>query len=455
MKKILLFLVSFFSLYQSAIARDELQTDSLLSVLRISSEDTDKVQLLIMICREKWKYAEYADAKKYADEALTLSQHLSYVNGIANAYNQIGIVYWYVRENENALAYHQKALAIYHQTGNQQGISEVLNRIGHDYADMPDYQKALDYFQQALELNRQLNDEDGVAKNMDLIGYVHMNLSDFSAALDYYFKALTLSEKIGSIRGVSAVSHDIAVVYEKQNNLNEALKFASRGLALALKIGEQHLIEEAYEGLEKIYLKMHKYEEAYAIRLKYDEIEMVLRSADNAGRIKQMQMQYEFDKKQVSDSLRIAQEKEIAEIKLQKQKAYTYGGLSGIVIAIILLFFVYRNYKKQRIANQKLQKTQEQLIKSEKMAAFGLMATRVSHEIQNPLNFVINFSELSSSLIKDVIESPSEKDKKENVAILKENNEKINEHGKRAASIIKQLQEHSLKGTAHEFFEEN
>ncbi len=437
MKKVFFLLASLLSIHLSSLAKDEQQTDILLSMLKTSRDDTSRVGLLIRICCEKWKYAEYAEAKKFADEALTLSQQLRFTNGIAASYNQIGIVYWYVKDNENALAYHRKALTIYRQSGNQQGISEVLNRIGHDYADMPDYQKALDYFQQALELDQQLNNPDGVAKNTDLIGFIYMNLSDYSRALRYYFQALELSEKIDSKRGISAVSHDIAVVYEKQNNLSEALKFSSRGLSLALKIGEQHLIEEAYEGLEKIYLKMHNYEEAYAIRLKYDEIETALRNADNAGRIRQMQMQYEFDKKQVSDSLRIAQEKEIGEIKLQKQKAYTYGGLLGIIITITLLFFVYRNYSKQRIANQKLQKTQEQLIKSEKMAAFGVMASRVSHEIQNPLNFVINFSELSTHLMKDILESPAEKNKEENDAVLMENIKKINEHGKKAASIIK------------------
>lgn len=87
------------------------------------------------------------------------------------------------------------------------------------------------------------------------------------------------------------------------------------------------------------------------------------------------------------------------------------------------------------------------------MAAFGVMASRVSHEIQNPLNFVNNFSELAQEMVLDVIKSQREEDKKISADMLIANLQKINEHGKRAASIVKQLQEHSVKGTAQEFFE--
>lgn len=102
---------------------------------------------------------------------------------------------------------------------------------------------------------------------------------------------------------------------------------------------------------------------------------------------------------------------------------------------------------------ENLKEAQQQLIKSEKMAAFGSMATRMAHEIQNPLNFVNNFSELSKDLVDEIVSSKTEEEKNDAAKTLIDNLEKINQHGKRASSIISQLQEHSNKGTAHEFFE--
>ena len=80
---------------------------------------------------------------------------------------------------------------------------------------------------------------------------------------------------------------------------------------------------------------------------------------------------------------------------------------------------------------------------------------KFSHEILNPLNFINNFAELSSDLVQEIITTKDEAEKKETTQLLQENLLKINGHGKRAEEIVKQLQEHSRKGSAHEFFEEN
>ena len=73
-----------------------------------------------------------------------------------------------------------------------------------------------------------------------------------------------------------------------------------------------------------------------------------------------------------------------------------------------------------------------------------------NYEIQNPLNFVNNFSELSQDLVQEIISSNNEEEKKEAVEELISNLEKINHHGNRAANIINQLQEHARSGTAQQ-----
>ena len=99
-----------------------------------------------------------------------------------------------------------------------------------------------------------------------------------------------------------------------------------------------------------------------------------------------------------------------------------------------------------------LKTTQAQLIQSEKLASLGELTAGIAHEIQNPLNFVNNFSELSIDLaneLKDEI-SKSEKDWElidELTTDLSENQQKINHHGKRASSIVKGMLEHSRTST--------
>ena len=139
--------------------------------------------------------------------------------------------------------------------------------------------------------------------------------------------------------------------------------------------------------------------------------------------------------------------------------------IDGLLFALLVLF-VHR-YQKNRLlkaerertrvremaqakeiekAYHELQTTQQQLIQSEKMASLGELTAGIAHEIQNPLNFVNNFSDVNKELLAEMNEEIAKGNFSEVKAISKDvidNEEKINHHGKRADAIVKGMLQHS------------
>jgi len=110
--------------------------------------------------------------------------------------------------------------------------------------------------------------------------------------------------------------------------------------------------------------------------------------------------------------------------------------------------------EKLKEALEELSAAQKQLIHSEKMASLGELTAGIAHEIQNPLNFVNNFAELNEELVDELLDAIVQNDFKEAETLalaIKDNEQKVAHHGKRADSIVKSMLQHSRgSGNARE-----
>jgi len=136
--------------------------------------------------------------------------------------------------------------------------------------------------------------------------------------------------------------------------------------------------------------------------------------------------------------------------RLQKQRTIRIERQKAQVKELAQAKEIEKAYTQLETAHENLKSTQAQLIQSEKMASLGELTAGIAHEIQNPLNFVNNFSEVNNELINELVDEASKGnlDGVRSIANnIKDNGEKINHHGRRADSIVKGMLQHSRTGS--------
>jgi signal transduction histidine kinase len=292
--------------------------------------------------------------------------------------------------------------------------------------------------------------------NNMLMGFAFADLHEYEKSNQF----LHLSVKDGDSRNVKTRSAlKLSQNYVQLNNIDSALYYANYLLDTLSSFGFSNYevdLGVAYNNLYQCYIRANKRDSAF----KYAQLALRTQDSLMALRIKNLS---DFQHLLLSENKRI---EAIEDERSEKVARWTnFGAITFSILIGVIALLLFRNVRQSRLANsslieqkEKLQKTldelkstQSQLIQSEKMASLGELTAGIAHEIQNPLNFVNNFSEVNAELIEEAQReagSGNQDTLNELLGDIKANSEKITFHGNRADAIVKSMLQHSRKTSA-------
>lgn len=358
-----------------------------------------------------WSNRKYNLGHPYAHKALAIANELDAPVLKFWSYISIGLL---ATDRDSSLYYLNKCLevSVANRIIKERGL--VYDFIAKIYGFKKDYEKQLTNLQ--LSLQHYLGEDLSIS-----IGWGYLGLGEFymrsipvrDSALYYLNRAYQTAVILKDTFIQYWSSKDLYELYKKSGSKDSAFKYADEMIVTGATVFNDEVLRE-FEDLD------------YREQVRREATEKAALSFRN------------------------------------KLRAYLLFGTIAVFLLLAMVFWrsnrkqkkAYHNLEIQKAkteqALQELKTTQQQLLQSEKMASLGELTAGIAHEIQNPLNFVNNFSEINKELIEELKverrKGPSEREGSIELQLLndiEQNLEKISFHGRRADSIVKGMLQHS------------
>lgn len=369
-------------------------------VIQANGQTSNKIYLadsLLKKSLENLLSDNLTEAIIISNQSLKIHEEYKNEKGIAKSLYVLAQCHTNLSEFEKAYSYATQSLKIFEKIKDTTGIADCYEDIGNYFEfSKKDMQKALECYSIGIKYSEAINYKKGRAYFLGNIARVYARQNLFEKALENNFESLKLKEELNDQKGMGFSLHKIGQIYFKLGNLVKAKEYAQKCMDLAKTNNHLENVKRSADLLSLIYKQQGNY------RLASEMFELYIKSRDSINNISlqkiavQKEMQYEFNKQQTADSLKIEEERRINLLKFEQEKVqryYLYAGLLLIAVFAGIMFNRFRITQRQKIIiehKEKETQRQKHLIeeKQKEITDSITYAKRLQQAILPPAEFI-------------------------------------------------------------------
>ena len=288
----------------------------------------------------------------------------------AIALGSIGLVYWDIQNYSKSKEYTLKSIKIQKELNHIEGLGNSYTNLGILCFEEGNYDEALEYYTKSLEIFQELNYLKKLGITLSNIALLHKSNKHYDKAIDFYLQAIKVSEQVNSKTNLTLIYGNLGTLYIDLKKYKEAEKYITKSFNIANEIGSLDDIKQAHDYFTALYDQTNRPALAFKHYQLFIELRDSLFNIENTKASIQMDIQYQYDKKALADSIAFAKENEIKEAQISSQKAELrakknqqialYGGL---ILVLVFAGFMYNRFKvtqKQKLVIEE----QKQIVES-------------------------------------------------------------------------------------------